>query len=74
MAELDRPELIFDRGCPDPGTRSVELPAPLPEIGDDFDWSLRDYDGFRDAMLEELQVRFPERRRSLNSLSRRCSD
>ncbi len=63
MAELKRPDLVFDRGCPDPGERRVALPAPLPEIGDDFDWSLRDYDSFRDAMLEELQVRFPERRR-----------
>ena len=63
MAKLDPPELSFNRGCPDPGERQVTLPAPLPEIGDDFDWNLRDYDSFRDAMLEELQIRFPERRR-----------
>ena len=32
-------------------------------MGDDFDWLLRDYDGFRMFMLEELAARFPERRR-----------
>jgi len=37
--------------------------VPLPEIGDDFDWHVRDYDSFRMFMLEELAARFPERRR-----------
>lgn len=63
MAELPEPELRFTGGSPDPGQRIVELPAPLPEMGDDFDWQQRDYESFRDAMLEELAVRFPERRR-----------
>jgi hypothetical protein len=40
----------------------VELPAPLPEVGDDFDWDVRDYDGYRLFMLEQLAARFPERR------------
>jgi hypothetical protein len=43
--------------------REVHLPAGLPEVGDDFDWDVRDYDGFRMFMLEELAARFPERRR-----------
>ncbi len=62
MAELGAPRLVFDHGCPDPGRREVDLPAPLPEIGDDFDWSLGDYDSFREAMLAELALRYPERR------------
>src|SRR5262249_23876688 len=33
------------------------------DIGDDFDWSARDYDTIRIAMLEELAARFPERTR-----------
>ncbi|MHC4308363.1 MAG: hypothetical protein ACYSSN_00325 [Planctomycetota bacterium] len=32
-------------------------------MGDDFDWRVRDYDGFRLFMLEELAARFPERKR-----------
>lgn len=62
MAELGAPKLIFDRGCPDPGRREVDLPVALPEIGDDFDWNLGDYDSYRDAMLDELALRYPERR------------
>jgi hypothetical protein len=41
----------------------VYLPAPLADVGDDFDWRVRDYDGFRMFMLEELAARFPERKR-----------
>jgi len=62
MAERPEPELIFTEGCGDCGERRVELPPPLPQIGDDFDWDVRDYDGFRLVMLEELAARFPERR------------
>jgi hypothetical protein len=43
--------------------REVHLPAALPDAGDDFDWRVRDYDGFRIFMLEELAARFPERKR-----------
>ena len=43
--------------------REITLPGPLPEPGDDFDWHVRDYDGFRFFMLEELASRFPERKR-----------
>ena len=39
------------------------MPRALPALGDDFDWLLRDYDGFRLFMLEELAARYPERRR-----------
>lgn len=63
MAELDRPELSFPKGCPDPGMREVQLPVPLPDIGIDFNWDLRDFDTFRNAMLEELMLLYPERRR-----------
>ncbi|MFT6925782.1 MAG: hypothetical protein ACJAZP_001371 [Psychromonas sp.] len=63
----DKPELDLQfiedfEGCGDCGARRAVLPAPLPEIGDDFDWDVRDYDGFRLFMLEELSARFPERR------------
>jgi len=48
---------------PTNGFREVNIPEPLPEIGDDIDWLLRDYDGFRMFMLEELAAKFPERKR-----------
>jgi hypothetical protein len=57
------PELLFDGRCPDCGRRQVDLPDILPAVGDDFDWDLRDYDGFRLFMLQELAARFPERTR-----------
>lgn len=47
-------------GCAE---RRIKMPPPLPPLGDDFDWRVRDYDGFRQFMLEELAARFPERRR-----------
>lgn len=63
MAETPQPQLEFAGACPDCGVREVELPRLLPAIGDDFDWRVRDYDGFRLFMLEELVARFPERTR-----------
>jgi hypothetical protein len=63
MAELERPVLSFPKGCPDPGQREVKLPVPLPDIGIDFNWDIRDFETFRDAMLEDLVLRFPERKR-----------
>lgn len=67
MAKVPEPLLSFDNrcgeSCGDCGQRQVQLPRPLPAIGDDFDWLQRDYDGFRLAMLEELAGRFPERSR-----------
>jgi len=63
MAKTPVPELNFEGVCPDCGRRTVELPQPLPVVGDDFDWRVRDYDGFRLFMLEELAARFPERTR-----------
>jgi hypothetical protein len=53
--------VVYDGGCPDCGRRQIELPEPLPTVGDDFDWQVRDYDGFRRFMLEELAARFPRR-------------
>ncbi|MCJ9429311.1 hypothetical protein [Kordiimonas marina] len=63
MAELAKPQLIFDGGCPDCGERTAVLPLPIPGVEDDFDWSTRDYDSFRLFMMQELASRFPERRR-----------
>lgn len=63
MAGNPRTTLTFEGNCPDCGRRQVDLPAALPVIGDDFDWRVRDYDGFRLFMLEELLARFPERSR-----------
>ncbi|MFZ7127169.1 MAG: hypothetical protein ACOWWM_13530 [Desulfobacterales bacterium] len=63
MAKNPDTELWFEGGCPDCGERRVDLPQALPEIGDDFDWRVRDFDGFRRFMLEELAARFPERTR-----------
>lgn len=63
MAALPDPGLRFQPGCGDCGSREITLPEPLPALGDDFDWLLRDYDGFRLFMLEELAARFAERRR-----------
>jgi hypothetical protein len=63
MADEPTVTLTFPGGCPDCGDRQVELPPPLPPVGDDFDWHVRDHDGFRLAMLEELAARYPERTR-----------
>ena len=62
MANAPEVKLNFNQDCGDCGKRTVELPQTLPSIGDDFDWNIRDYDGFRLFMLEELAARFPERR------------
>jgi len=62
MAREPAVKLTYIEGCGDCGNRRVDLPAPLPAVGDDFDWDIRDYDGFRLFMLEELAARFPERR------------
>jgi hypothetical protein len=62
MADDPIVNLEYTEGCGDCGNRSVELPAPLPAVGDDFDWDVRDYDGYRLFMMEELTARFSERR------------
>ena len=61
MAELPRPELRFDGGCPDCGGRRVRMPEPPPAIPDDLDWRARDFEGFRAMMLADLARRLPER-------------
>lgn len=62
MAEAPESRLrFFDP--PLSGFREADLPDPLPELGDDIDWLVRDYDGFRMFMMEELAARFPERTR-----------
>jgi hypothetical protein len=63
MADAPRAELVFSPAHPDCGKREVrDLPRPLPGVGDDFDWSVRDYDDLRLFMMEELAARVPERR------------
>jgi hypothetical protein len=63
VADLPAKQLSFTGGCPDCGVREVLLPPPLPDAGDDFDWKVRDYDGFRRFLLEDLAARFPTRTR-----------
>ncbi len=63
MADTPVQDLQFEGQCPDCGSRRIELPRALPPVGDDFDWRVRDYDGFRVFLLEELAARFPERSR-----------
>lgn len=63
MAEEPESTLKYDGGCPDCGIREVTLPPSLPEVGDDFDWIVRDFDSFRRFMIEDLAARFPERTR-----------
>lgn len=63
MADNPTISLIYQEGCADCAQRQVKLPDALPEAGDDFDWLVRDYDGFRMFMLQELAARFPERTR-----------
>lgn len=63
MAENPQITLEFAGRCPDCAERQVSLPPALPEVGDDFDWLVRDFDSFRRFMLEELAARFPERTR-----------
>jgi hypothetical protein len=63
MAQNPETNLTFVDGCSDCAVRKIQLPERAPEMGDDFDWLVRDYDGFRLFMMEELAARFPERRR-----------
>jgi len=63
MAEEPEIQIEYLDRCGDCGQKRVKLPDPLPSIGDDFDWDVRDYDGFRLFMLEELTARFQERKR-----------
>ncbi|MBX3607179.1 MAG: hypothetical protein KF788_18010 [Piscinibacter sp.] len=64
MADIPRAVLSYSAdGCPDCGRREVAPATLLPALGDDFDWDLRDHDGFRLFMLEELAARFPNRTR-----------
>ena len=63
MADNPKTRLSFEGRCPDCAERQINLPPPLPVVGDDFDWMVRDFDSFRRFMLEELAARFPERTR-----------
>jgi hypothetical protein len=64
VADTPTTEVVFPGGFPDPGRRVAHgLPRSLPDVGDDFDWLTRDYDGFRLFMMEELAARMPERMR-----------
>ena len=63
MADAPQKTLLWGTGCGDCAERRVALPRPFPEIDDDFDWMVRDYDSFRLFMMEELAHRFPGRHR-----------
>jgi hypothetical protein len=64
MADRPQAELEFlEDGCPDCARRRVVLPRPPVPVPDDFDWSVRDFEGFRRVMLEDLAASDPERRR-----------
>jgi hypothetical protein len=63
VAEQPQSELVWGSGCPDCAQRVVDLPDPLPVVGDDFDWQVRDFDGFRAFMLQELMAHYPQRTR-----------
>lgn len=64
MAERPVPTLEWlPDGCPDCGRRRVKLPADPVPVPDDFDWTVRDFEGFRRVMLEDLAAADPERLR-----------
>jgi len=63
MANKPLSKIVYGYSCQDCGQRRVQLPEKLPAIGDDFDWSIRDYNSFRNFMMEELVARFPARNR-----------
>jgi hypothetical protein len=63
MAEAPDLKLKFEGRCTDCGEREVQFPPSLPDVGDDFDWQVRDFESIRKFMLEELAARFPERKR-----------
>lgn len=66
MATRPESKLIFynsGTACFECGERITELPPMLPEVHDDFDWRVRDFDGYLKFMLDELAARFPERTR-----------
>lgn len=70
MAEAPTKTLIYrtpdpeaEPNCSECAERRVNLPGALPDIADDFDWLVRDYDSFRLFMMEELAHRFPRRTR-----------
>lgn len=64
MADRPVPVLEFlDEGCPDCGRRVVDLPRDPVVVPDDFDWTARDFEGFRRIMLEDLAAADPERQR-----------
>lgn len=63
MARQPDAVLSYPGGCPDCGRRTVTPPVVLPQVGDDFDWDVRDYDGFRLFIMQELAARLPARAR-----------
>lgn len=66
MANRPLPQLSFhDAGsaCFECGERITQLPHNLPSVENDFDWKVRDFDGYLKFMLDDLIARFPERTR-----------
>lgn len=64
MADRPALELTFTPGaCPDCGTRRVALPPEPVAVPQDIDLSARDFEGFRQLMLESLVLDNPDRER-----------
>lgn len=64
MAERPVPILEYLPGnCPDCARRVTDIPRPPVPVPDDFDWTARDFEGFRRVMLEDLAAADPERQR-----------
>jgi hypothetical protein len=49
--------------CPDCGERRADIPGLPVAIPDDFNWQARDFESFRQFMLEDLGAYDPERQR-----------
>jgi len=59
VAEAPITEIVFAVALPTLAAGSRTACRAAAEVGDDFDWLTRDYDGFRLFMMEELSARIP---------------
>jgi hypothetical protein len=64
MAERPVPVLTYaDEACPDCGSRRAAPPRNIVSVPEDVDLSARDFEGFRQVMLESLASDNPDRER-----------
>lgn len=62
----DRPDLVLDFGngdCADCASRQAQMPPMPVEVPGDIDLTIRDFEGFRQMMLENLALDNPDRTR-----------